>query len=67
MWRCAAKYKQERIHEETYIEGVMVDRNISRKRKGKVLDSCLVPASTYGLETLALHQHKLYKYVRTTG
>ena len=40
----------------------MVDRNISRKLKGKVLDSCVVPASTYGLETLALselHQHKL--------
>ena len=39
--------------------GVMVDRNISRKLKGKVLDSC---ASAYGLETLALselHQHKL--------
>ena len=42
--------------------GVMVDRNISRKLKGKVLDSCVVPASTYRLETLALselHQHKL--------
>ena len=34
----------------------------SRKLKAKVLDSCVVPASTYGLETLALselHQHKL--------
>ena len=44
------------------VEGVMVDRKISRKLKGKVLDSCGVPASTYGLETLALselHQHKL--------
>ena len=44
------------------VEGVMVDRNISRKLNGKVLDSCVVPASTYGLETLALselHQHKL--------
>ena len=43
------------------VEGVMVDRKISRKLKGKVLDSCVVPASTYGLETLALselHQHK---------
>ena len=40
----------------------MVDRKISGKLKGKVLDSCVVPASTYGLETLALselHQHKL--------
>ena len=44
------------------VEGVMVDRKISRKLKGKVLDSCVVPASTYGLDTLALselHQHKL--------
>ena len=42
--------------------GGMMDRKISRKLKGKVLDSCVVPASTYGLETLALselHQHKL--------
>ena len=40
----------------------MVDRKISRKLKGKVLDSCVVPASTFGLETLVLcelHQHKL--------
>ena len=40
----------------------MKDRKISRKLKGKVLDSCVVPASRYGLETLALselHQHKL--------
>ena len=43
------------------VEGVMVDRTISRQLKGKVLDSCVVPASTYGWETLALselHQHK---------
>ena len=40
----------------------MMHRNITRKLKGKVLDSCIVPASTYGLETLALserQQHKL--------
>ena len=44
------------------VEGVMVDGKISRKLKGKVLDSCVVPANTYGLDTLALselHQHKL--------
>ena len=44
------------------VEGVMVDRKTSRKLKGKVLDSYVVPASTYGLDTLALselHQHKL--------
>ena len=41
---------------------VMVDRKISRKLKGEVLDSCVVPASIYGLETLVLselNQHKL--------
>ena len=44
------------------VEGIMVERKISRKLKGKVLDSCVVPASTYSMETLALselHQHKL--------
>ena len=33
-----------------------------QKTEEKVLDSCVVPASAYGLETLALselHQHKL--------
>ena len=42
--------------------GVMMDRKISRKLKGEVLDSCVVPAGTYGLETLVMsepHQHKL--------
>ena len=35
---------------------VMMGRTISRQLNGKVLDSCVVPASrpTYGLETLAL-------------
>ena len=40
----------------------MVDRNISRKLKGKVLDSYVVQARSYGLETLALSeldQHKI--------
>ena len=40
----------------------MMDRKISRKLKGNVLDSCVVPASTYCVETLVLseqHQHKL--------
>ena len=40
----------------------MKDIKISRKLKGKVLDWWVVPANTYGLETLALseqHQHKL--------
>ena len=40
----------------------MMDGKISRELKGKVLDSCVVPASTYGLEKLALselQQHNL--------
>ena len=40
----------------------MVDRKISRILKGEVLDTCVVPASTCGLITLAFserHQHKL--------
>ena len=44
------------------IEEAMMDRKISRKLKGKVLDSYVVPASTYGLDTVPLselHQHKL--------
>ena len=35
-----------------------MDRTISRKLKGEVLDSCVVPASTYGLETLALSEQR---------
>ena len=31
------------------VEEVMGDRKISRKLKGKVLDSCVVQASTYGM------------------
>ena len=49
------------------VEGVMVDRTISRKLKRKVLDSCVVSTSTYGLDTLALselHQHKLQVHER---
>ena len=40
----------------------MMDETISRKLKGRVLDSRVVPASVYGLETVAqseLHQNKL--------
>ena len=59
---CDAEYKQDRANAWRNVEGVMVDRNMSRKLKEKVLDSSVVPASTYDLETLALselHQHKL--------
>ena len=36
------------------MEGVMADRKISRKLKGKVLRSCVTPACLYGLETVEL-------------
>ena len=59
-------YNRRRIQAEANawrnVEGVTVYRKIYRKLKGKVLDYCVVPASTYGFETLALselHQHKL--------
>ena len=44
----------------------MMDRKISRKLKGMVLDFCIVPASTYGLEMLALSNciNINYKYAR---
>ena len=54
-----------------HVEGVMMDRKISSKLKEKALDSCVVPASTNGSETLVLYelqQHKLQVCeVRTTG
>ena len=44
------------------VEGVMSDRHISKKLKGKVLGACVTPAMLYGLETLRVtekHQHGL--------
>ena len=44
------------------VEGVMSDRHISKKLKGKVLGACVTPALLYGLETLPVsekHQHRL--------
>lgn len=44
------------------VEGVMMDGKLSRKLKGKVLSTCVVPACTYGVETMALteeHQRRL--------
>ena len=43
-------------------EGVNMDRNITKMLKGKVVDSCVVPARTPGLEMTALseqQQHRL--------
>ena len=36
------------------VEGVMADRHISKRLKGKVLGTCVIPACLYGLETVAL-------------
>ena len=36
------------------VEGVMADRKLSMKLKGKVLMSCVTPAYLYGLEMVAL-------------
>ena len=36
------------------VEGVMADRRISKRLKGKVMSMCVTPACLYGTETLAL-------------
>ena len=36
------------------VEGVMADRRISKRLKGKVMSPCVTPACLYGTETLAL-------------
>ena len=44
------------------VEGVMYDRHISKKLKGKVLGACVTQAMLYGLETLPVfekHQRRL--------
>ena len=39
----------------------MVDRTISRKLKWKVLNSCVVQARAFGLDTLAMSELDQYK------
>ena len=36
------------------VEGLMADRWISKRVKGKVMSTCVTPACLYGTETLAL-------------
>ena len=36
------------------VEGVMADRRISKRLKGKVMNPCVTPACLHGTETLAL-------------
>ena len=43
------------------VEGVMLDRKISKKLKGKVLRMCVTPACLYGLETVALTEQQQQK------
>ena len=44
------------------------ERPIARKRKGKVLTSCVTPAHMYGLETMALTEIQQEKVqAKTTG
>ena len=62
VWRFDAEYKQELSECMEKRRGGNGGQKDFQKLKGKVLDSCMVPASTYGLETLApseLHQHTL--------
>ena len=33
------------------VEGVMADWRISKRLKGKVMSTCMTPASLYGMET----------------
>ena len=41
------------------VEGVMADRRISKRLKGKVMSTCVTPACLYGAETLALTELQL--------
>ena len=43
------------------VEGVMLDRKISKKLKGKVLRTCVTPACLHGLETVALTEQQQQK------
>ena len=39
---------------EREVEGVMADRRITKRLKGKVLSTCVTPACLYGTESLAM-------------
>ena len=52
------------------VEGVKVDRHISRKRKGNVLGSCVTPVYMNAQETMALtetQQENLHVYEKQPG
>ena len=46
--------KQAGVNAWINVEGVMMDR----KLKGKVLNSCVVPAGMYGFETVVLTEQQ---------
>ena len=47
------EYRLERTRRRA-VEGVMADRRISKRLKGKVTSTCVTPVCLYGTETLAL-------------
>ena len=46
------------VNASRMVEGVVADRKISRKLKGKVLISCVTPAYFFGLQTVALTERQ---------
>ena len=40
------------------VEGVMADRRITKRLKGKVMSTCVTPACLYGTETLAMTERQ---------
>ena len=60
MWRredgetVARRRVQAGVNAWRVVEGVMADRRISKKTKGKAIMTCVTPACLYGKETLVL-------------
>ena len=50
--------KENRARIGRKVEGVMLERKISKKLKGKVLRTCVTSACLYGLETVALTEQQ---------
>ena len=49
---------QARANAWIAVEGVMADRRISKRMKGKVMSTCVKPACLYGTETLAMTERQ---------
>ena len=52
--RYVEEHRPERTHTRRAVEGVMADRRISKRLKGKVTSTCVTPACLYGTETLTM-------------